>query len=259
MVTGTGRGARLAAAVAAVRPASGAGLSVAAVDLASGETVSYGGRAFVTASVVKVDILAALLLGAQDAGREPTAQERSYAAAMIERSDNDAASALWDRIGRAAGLNAANARLGLTETTGGDGTLWGLTRTTAVDRLRLLRQVFGEDAERSELGEDARAYARGLMRRVVPDQAWGVPAVADPGTAWAVKNGWLPRDATGLWVVHSVGCVTVGGRVCLMAVLSDGNASRARGVAMVERAAAAARSVWQECPAVGRADGDGGP
>ncbi|MEY9489725.1 beta-lactamase class A [Streptomyces calvus] len=258
MVTGTGRGARLAAAVAAVRPASGAGLSVAAVDLASGETVSYGGRAFVTASVVKVDILAALLLGAQDAGREPTAQERSYAAAMIERSDNDAASALWDRIGRAAGLDAANARLGLTETTGGDGTLWGLTRTTAVDRLRLLRQVFGEDAEGSELGEDARAYARWLMQRVVPDQAWGVPAVADPGTAWAVKNGWLPRDATGLWVVHSVGCVTVGGRVCLMAVLSDGNASRARGVALVERAAAAARSVW-ECSAADRADGDGGP
>ncbi|WP_436850507.1 serine hydrolase [Streptomyces griseoloalbus] len=229
----------------AVRVADGAGVSVAVLDLGSGETVSYGDRAFVTASIVKVDILAALLLGAQDAGRELTGAERSYAAAMIERSDNAAASALWDGIGRAAGLDAANARFGLTGTTGGDGTLWGLTRTTAVDRLRLLRQVFGEE---SELGEDARAYVRGLMERVVPDQAWGVPAVADAGTASAVKNGWLPRDATGLWVVHSIGRVTAGGRACLMAVLSDGNAGKAPGVTLVESAARAARTALGERP-----------
>ncbi|CAL9614796.1 serine hydrolase [Streptomyces sp. Tu 3180] len=243
-----GRDERLAAAVEAARPADGTGLSVAALDPGTGETVSYGGRAFVTASVVKVDILAALLLGAQDAGRELTAAERSYAAAMIVRSDNDAASALWDAIGRSAGLDAANARFGLTGTAGGDGTLWGLTRTTAVDRLGLLRQVFGEE---SELGAESRAFARGLMERVVADQAWGVPAAADAGTVWAVKNGWLPRDATGLWVVHSTGCVTVGGRVCLMAVLSDGNATRARGVALVERAAAAVRVAFGERPAAG--------
>lgn len=237
--TGAAREARFAAAVEAVRPADGGGLSVAAVDLVTGGAVSYDDRAFVTASVVKVDILLALLLRAQDAGRDLTGQEREYAAAMIGRSDNDAASALWDGIGRAAGLDAANARLGLTRTAGGDGTLWGLTRTTAEDRIRLLRQVFGAGPV---LGEDARAYARGLMERVVPDQAWGVPAVADAGTAWAVKNGWLPRDATGLWVVHSVGRVTAGGRPCLMAVLSDGNATLAHGVALVERAAEAARA-----------------
>ncbi len=69
-----------------------------------------------TASVVKVDILTALLLAARDAGRDLTAAERAHAEAMIVRSDNDAATALWRVVGRAAGLDAANARLGLTRT-----------------------------------------------------------------------------------------------------------------------------------------------
>lgn len=212
-------------------------VSVAVLDLGSGETVRHGSGTFVTASIVKVDILAAVLLGAQDAGREPTGAERKYAEAMIVRSDNDAASVLWDGIGRAAGLDAANARFGLTATAGGDGGLWGLTRTTAEDRLALLRQVFGEE---SQLNEASRAYVRGLMGRVVPQQAWGVPAVADRGTAWAVKNGWLPRSATGRWVVHSTGCVTAGGRRCLVAALSDGHPTKERGVALLEEAVAAA-------------------
>ncbi len=218
--------------------ADGARVSVAALDVGSGETFSYGdGGVFVTASVVKLDILAALLLRAQDAGRELDRGERSYAAAMIVRSDNDAASALWGGIGRAGGLDAANARLGLARTTGGDGPLWGLTRTTAVDRLTLLRQVFGAG---SVLGGASRAYVRDLMGRVVPEQAWGVPSVADDGTGWGVKNGWLPRAATGLWVVNSVGRVTAGGRAYLVAALSDGNATKERGVARVEEAVRAA-------------------
>ncbi|CAL9287829.1 serine hydrolase [Streptomyces erythrogriseus] len=202
-------------------------VSAAALDLADGETYASGGGVFVTASVVKVDILTALLLTARDAERELTAAERAHAEAMIVRSDNDAATALWQVVGRAAGLDAANARLGLTRTVAD--ARWGLTRTTAADRVRLLRQVFAPG--------DARAYVRELMERVVPEQAWGVPALADPGTRWAVKNGWLPRDATGLWVVNSTGCVTVGGRVYTVAVLSDGHASMAEGVARVEEAA----------------------
>ena len=44
---------------------------------------------------------------------------------MIVRSDNDAASALWEAIGGAAGLDAAHGRLGLTGTEGGDGARGG--------------------------------------------------------------------------------------------------------------------------------------
>ncbi|WP_193511571.1 hypothetical protein [Streptomyces griseoloalbus] len=111
-------------------------------------------------------------------------------------------------------------------------------------------RVHGRQRRRREtaVGRDARAYVRGLMEQVVPEQAWGVPAVADAGTAWAVKNGWLPRDATGPWVVHGVGRVTAGGRACLMAVLPDGNATKALGVTLVERRPER-RAAFEERPA----------
>ncbi|MGW5972880.1 serine hydrolase [Streptomyces sp. NPDC055186] len=256
-VRSCGLGTRLAAAMtagSALTGEDGAEVSVGVLDPVAAVGVRHGDRTFVTASIVKVDILAALLLGAQDAGRELTGEERAYAAAMIERSDNDSASTLWRSIGRADGLDAANARFGLTRTTGGDGPRWGLTRTTVADQLLLLRQVFGA-GEDSELTGASRAYVRGLMEGVVPEQAWGVPVVTDgapgdgtsvDGSAWAVKNGWVPRDATGLWAVNSVGRVTVDGRDLLVAVLSDGNATMARGVALVEAAAWAAVSVFTE-------------
>ncbi|MGW7382233.1 serine hydrolase [Streptomyces sp. NPDC054794] len=238
------RGALLTKAMASVTVPSGAKVSAAVLDLDSGESAVRGAGAFDTASIVKVDILAALLLRAQDAGRHLTAAEKAYATKMIESSDNASASALWDTIGRADGLDAANRRLGLTDTTGGEGGLWGLTRTTAADQLTLLRQVFGED---SELSEASRAYLRGLMTSIESDQRWGVSAAAD-GSAWALKNGWLPRSTTGLWVVNSIGRVTVDGAGYLVAVLSDGNATQAKGIALVEEAARAAVESFTSAP-----------
>lgn len=230
----------LATAMKAVDVPDGVELSLAVLDLVSGASASYGDGAFDTASIVKVDILAALLLQAQDAGRQLTATEKSYATAMIENSDNASASGLWRVIGQAQGLDAANERLGLTGTEGGDGMLWGLTQTTAADQLRLLREVFGDD---SELSAASRAYLRGLMGRIAMGQRWGVSAAAD-GSGWALKNGWLPRTATGLWDINSIGRVTVDGRDCLVAVLSDGNTTQADGIALVEASAVAAVSVF---------------
>ncbi|QOV39504.1 serine hydrolase [Streptomyces ferrugineus] len=233
------RDALLAGAVESVTVEDGARMSVAALDLESGARAGYGDGSFDTASIVKVDILAALLLQAQDAGRELTAVEESYAAEMIGTSDNTAASALWRAIGKADGLDEANERLGLTDTEGGDGMYWGLTQATAADQLTLLGQVFGDD---SALSAGSRAYLQGLMGRIAVDQRWGVSAAAD-GSAWALKNGWLPRTATGLWDINSIGRVTVDGHDCLVAVLSDGNSTRTKGVALVEAAARAAVSV----------------
>ncbi|MFF8969326.1 serine hydrolase [Streptomyces sp. NPDC014995] len=230
--------ALLAAAMESVTVPDGAAVSVAVLDVDSGQSATYGTAAFDTASIVKVDILAALLLRAQDEGRPLTAREKTYATAMIESSDNDSASALWRSIGKADGLDAANERFGLTDTEGGDGMLWGLTRTTAADQLTLLRQVFGDD---SRLNEVSQAYLRGLMGRIAAGQRWGVSAAAD-GSSWALKNGWLPRTATGLWDVNSIGRVTAGGHDVLVAVLSDGNATRATGITLVEAAAKAAVS-----------------
>ncbi|MFJ5779624.1 serine hydrolase [Streptomyces sp. NPDC093094] len=234
--------ALLAEALEALSVPDGVRLSVAVLDLASGDRAVHGAGSYDTASIVKVDILAALLLRAQDEGRSLTAAEKTYAAAMIEHSDNASASALWESIGRAPGLDAANERFGMTGTQGGDGALWGLTQTTASDQLVLLRQVFGSG---SELSEESRTYVQGLMGQVVAGQDWGVSAAAD-GAGCALKNGWLPRTATGRWDVNSVGRVALDGRAYLVAVLSDGNATMDDGVALVEGAAVAAVGVLAE-------------
>ncbi|GGJ01298.1 hypothetical protein GCM10010121_009600 [Streptomyces brasiliensis] len=232
----------LSRAMDAVSVPSGAKVAVAVLDLESGQSAAYGRGTFDTASIVKVDILAALLLQAQDAGRPLTVTEKAYATKMIENSDNDAATALWRTIGGAAGLDSANERFGLTDTTGGSGDLWGLTQTTAADQLTLLRQVFGDE---SKLSESSRAYLRGLMETIAAGQAWGVSAVAD-GSSWALKNGWLPRSTTGLWDVNSIGRVTVDGGGFLVAVLSKGTATQQRGITLVEATARAAVSALTE-------------
>ncbi|MFE3638872.1 serine hydrolase, partial [Streptomyces sp. NPDC059168] len=198
-----------------------------------------------TASIVKVDILAALLLKAQDSGRALSDQERARAKKMIEHSDNAAANTLWRSIGLAPGLKAANKRLGLTGTKGGPGGKWGLTRTTSADQVRLLRAVFdtGQKTEQGSgpaLSAASRAYIRTLMSHVAGDQSWGVSAAGRSG--WALKNGWLQRDTTDLWDVNSVGRITAGGHHYLVAVLSDGNKTMKDGVSLVERAARAAVS-----------------
>ncbi|MEV6545722.1 serine hydrolase [Streptomyces sp. NPDC051665] len=228
--------ALLAKAMTSVTPAGDQKVSVAVLDLTSGESATYGSAAFDTASIVKVDILATLLLQAQDAGRQLTATEKSYATTMIQNSDNDSATALWNIIGTADGLGAANKTFGLTGTTGGAGPLWGLTQTTAADQLTLLQQVFGDD---SKLSSASRSYIQGLMKQIEADQQWGVSAAAD-GSKWALKNGWLARSTTGLWDVNSIGRVTgKDGDAYLVAVLSKGSTTQTKGISLIEAAAKA--------------------
>ncbi|MFD7447099.1 serine hydrolase [Streptomyces sp. NPDC059909] len=227
----------LDAALASVVAEADGGLSVAVRDARSGASAIYGEETFDTASIVKVDILAALLLQAQDEGRGLTARERSLASTMIENSDNAAALALWRSIGRTDGLEAANERFGMTGTEGGTGDLWGLTQTTAADQLSVLDAVFGDE---SPLTEDSRAYVTDLMEHISAGQDWGVSAAASTGSQGvetALKNGWLPRTATGLWDINSIGRIASGGRTYHVAVLSDGNRTKESGIRTVEDAA----------------------
>ncbi len=233
----TSTGAAVAALHSAVDRAEGA-VSVAVTDLETGQSLSYGGpgHGFATASIVKLDILAALLLRTQDLGSTPTAAQRDLATTMIENSDNDSATGLWDEIGADPGLDAANARFGLTATEAGQDGYWGLTSTTADDQLRLLRQVFTDD---SLLSPASRAYIQELLDQVEDDQRWGVGAAASNG-GFEVKNGWLPRDSDGLWVINSIGRVERDGHELLIAVVSDGNPTDSDGMDLVESVARAA-------------------
>jgi hypothetical protein len=232
-------GTVVADAVADWHRAESGHLAVVVSDLQTGRTTAYGDtdHAFATASIVKIDILATLLL--QEQGRLGPAQ-KEVASRMIRQSSNGAASTLWKQIGREKGLAAANVTFGLTGTKGGTRGRWGATTTTPADQLRLLQVVF---TDRSPLTPDARKYLQALMGGVAADQDWGVTAADSRGDSHAfVKNGWLPR--TGGWVVTSVGKVEHEGHPLLVAALSDGGSTQKKGVSVLELVAEnAARDV----------------
>jgi beta-lactamase class A len=213
-----------------VRGASDGHVSVAARDVATGRSFGYAADTpIATASVVKLVILETLLLQSQDEGRPPSAEARELAALMMQQSDNDAASRLWEDLGGVPELDAANHRLGVRATRLLD--YWGSSTTTATDQLALLAAVHTP----SPLDPDSRAFALGLMTSVVEEQRWGVSAAADPGTTTALKNGWTPvDDDDGRWVVGSVGIVTVGGRPVLLAVLTEHQPGKDAGIRLVE-------------------------
>lgn len=223
------------AAMGPVIRRDGDDVAVAIENLATGAEASYNGtHEFVTASIVKVDILATLLYQLQKHGRRLTPYERSLATAMIEDSDNNSATGLYDQVGGPELMDEANHAFRLRRTTVGTGGYWGLTTTTADDQLQLLRVVC---TGRSVLTPASQDYIRGLMGHVETDEQWGVPAAAGRGTRFMVKNGWLPSPDTGLWEINSIGEVTRHGQRLLIAVLSDDDVTEESGIAAVERIA----------------------
>jgi len=117
----------------AKRPGSLVGVAV--YDRRTGATYTYrGGTHFKTASVVKVQVLAAVLYRAQRLGRGLTSWEKSNASAMIRRSDNDATNRLYGSLGGAGPVRVAGQKLGMVDTTVGANGWWGLTSTTAADQ-----------------------------------------------------------------------------------------------------------------------------
>jgi beta-lactamase class A len=189
---------------------------------------------FDSASVVKVTILGALLRKAQAEHRSLTRSERALAWAMITRSDNGAASALWAETGRT-WLQRFLERAGMTDTFLGPGGAWGLTRITAADETRLLWLLL--QANRV-LDTSSRDYALALMADVIPAQRWGVPAGAPRSLVVHVKNGWLPLAPFG-WRINSIGGFTGHGQKYSIVVLTEDNPTMAYGVSTVERIAEA--------------------
>ncbi len=56
-------------------------------------------------------------------------------------------------------------------------------------------------------------YVLNEMRRVAPNQRWGIPEGCPTPAAVAVKNGWYPEeDARKVWRVHSIGVAPVGAK-----------------------------------------------
>ncbi|NUR85682.1 MAG: hypothetical protein HOY71_16520 [Nonomuraea sp.] len=208
----------------------GGEVAVSVREVGTGRAFSYNrGLRTATASVVKVDLVMALLLKAQRQHRGLTGRERRIAARAVQVSDNAAASALWTAIGGGAGLAAANRRLGLRATRPGPGGAWGSTTTSADDQIRLLNAL---TSPASPLTARHRRYVLGLMSGVAREQRWGVSAA---GHDVALKNGWLPRARHGgRWTVNSIGRVRSHGHTYLIAVISERQPSMGAGIRTVE-------------------------
>jgi beta-lactamase class A len=208
--------------------------SVAVLDKKTGRKFSYRGtKTYDTASVVKVQVLACLLMTAQDKNRDLTSTELALAKRMIRLSDNDATTSLFNKLGKNPAVQACDKRLGLTQTK--VNSAWGLTRTTVDDQVKLLSQLVSTS---SPLDADSRKLAFTLMNSVDKSQDWGVPAAARTGDVFTVKNGWDTRTADGgKWVVNSVGRITGPSTDVSIAVLSHDHTSMAAGITVVEKVA----------------------
>lgn len=244
-----GSAVKRGAAMADARPFDAAGLrrsvrayvrgrpgkaGVMATDLRTG--LSFGENEkgdFVTASVMKVDILASLVLRRQG-GRSLSDGQRELAGQMIRESDNSAADALYSAAGGSDGVRKANRRLGLRDTTPFAGS-WGSSLTSPSDQVLLLRSLVSDT---SPIAASGRGYILGLMGSVLREQAWGVSAAARGGERVALKNGWTPVYHQGHgWAVNSVGRITGPDHDFLVAVCSGDSPTMEAGVATVEHMA----------------------
>jgi Beta-lactamase enzyme family len=223
---------------AAAYVAGRSGSVLAAVyDVSTGQSWRLGdGPAQPAASVVKLDILETLL--AKRAGTTLSAGDQSLSQSMIEDSDNDAATSLWDEAGGAAGIGAYNDSAGLSGTTpsacvtcaGFAWPGWGLTTTVPQDQLALLKQLIAP-GQRPLLSDAQRSYVLSLLENVAPEQRWGVSGGVPAGVTVALKNGWLPlNDANTDWQINSVGWVSGDGRDYLIAVFTTGNPTEQYGI-----------------------------
>jgi Beta-lactamase enzyme family len=169
--------------------------------------------AFPSASVVKAMLLVAVLRkigsGHLDGGTAKTLTS------MITVSDNDAADAIYARVGGAGLRSVAHAA---HATRFRDVGYWANAQLTAADQARFFYRV-----DRL-VPPEHRAFARKLLSSIVGYQRWGIPPVAHRHDLKAFfKGGWR----TG--ITHQVALLVKGDRRIALAVLTSGEPSMAYG------------------------------
>jgi D-alanyl-D-alanine dipeptidase len=173
---------------------------------------------YVSASLVKAMLLVAYL---RQLGGPPAEADDDVLGAMIRWSDNDAADAIYARVGDAGLLDLARRARMRDLTVGGH---WGGVYFSAADQARFFRR-FGRLVPRG-----AREYARGLLSSIVPGQRWGFSRFAErKGWTTYFKGGWRVTEYGQL--VHEAAQFESGGRRFSLAVLTDGNPSHEYGTA----------------------------
>lgn len=206
-------------------------VSVAVYDNHTGKTYVYNPyQRFDTASIIKPLILATLLHQNDLHHTGITSYENQLAVPMIEQSNNNDATDLWNMVGRAPAIGTFTKLAGMTSTAPNPYGYWGLTTTTTLDQVHLM-QLFAYPNR--ILTTSNRAYALNLMRHVVSWEGWGVSAGVKAGGSVALKNGWLPIGQSD-WEINSIGYVTGDGRDYTIAILTKDNPTEAYGIATAD-------------------------
>ena len=206
-------------------------IDIAVYNDATGQTAHYtnSGGTFDTASIVKLSILQGLLVEDQDNGQSLSAGQLAEATPMIENSDDDAASDLWDDVGGASAMDNLFAQLGTTSTKAGTDGYWGLTQTTALDQLKVLNALAYPGGLLTTASAES---ADSLLDNVEADQRWGVSGGVPASVSIELKNGWLP-ESNG-WVINSIGHVHGDGVDYTIAVMTSGNPSEQYGIDTIQ-------------------------
>jgi hypothetical protein len=214
-------------------------ITAAALDLNTGQTWTLGGDTPQDeASIVKVNILETLL--GDSGGQGLPTSEQSLAQTMIEESDNDSATDLWDDANGTSGLSSFDANAGLQSTTpsscvecaGFPWPGWGLTTTTPQDQITLLRLLAQPN---KILTTSEQQYMLNLMENVTSSEQWGVDGGVPSGVTVALKNGWLPLDSSDTdWQINSIGWINGDGRNYLLAVMTTGDPSEQYGIDTID-------------------------
>ena len=202
-----------------------AGIAVAPIGM--GQPVEELGtiRDGVAWSTIKVPLALAV------AAREPTERDEELIDAALTVSDNDASLALWERLGppevAAAAVQDVLAAAGDSSTRVEANVLrpgftpFGQTRWSLAAQVKLMAALPGIPHSES---------IRARMRRVVPEQRWGLGVLGDD---IELKGGWGP-DADGQRLVRQMGLVG-SLAVALAALPTDG--SFESGTAILDRLA----------------------
>jgi beta-lactamase class A len=175
-----------------------------------------------SASLVKAMLLVAYLDRRRVRHRRLRAAERRLLGPMIRVSDNDAASAIYQRVGSSGLLRVAR-HAGMRRFV--PNPVWGGCQVTARDQAGFFSRI------RALIPARHRAYALGLLRRIVSYERWGIPRARPPHWRVYFKGGWF-RDDDG-WRVHQAALMEEGDRHISVAVLTRGNPSLGYGAATI--------------------------
>jgi beta-lactamase class A len=205
-------------------------VTAALFDVRTGKTYLYrAGKPQITASMVKIDILATLLYQEQSKDDEMSKRDIKLSTSMIEDSDNKAAQKLWVQIGQLPALSAFNRLIGFHQSILSWG--WGDTFTTPLDQLALLKTILFPN---EILDPTSQAFEQGLMQGVIGSERFGIPTAVPPQATVGVKNGWYPETATG-WQLNSAGYVHLGRCYYLAVVMTAENPTEQYGLETINQ------------------------